>query len=131
MYPFEQYHRYQRAVEEIRLLKNEADSIISFGLKAVELLRNALDLLDLTINLNLQQLGERYLLEKKLESAQIWLHEQDNQLRSIHDTTTQSSIEEDNEVIEHGIINSIGDVNDTPWEIGNQNPNNPNNPNKS
>ena len=73
----------------------------------------------------------RYLLEKKLESAQIWLHDQDNQLRSIRDTNTQSSIEEDNEVIEHGIINSIGDVNDTPWEIGNQNPNNPNNPNKS
>ncbi|KAG2214876.1 hypothetical protein INT45_006345 [Circinella minor] len=112
IYPFEQYHRYQRAVEELKMLKKEADSVVAFGREAVKLLENALAFLNEKTDANLQELGEKVYLREKLENIEVWLYDQCNQLSDVREinNATHMSVEND-ENIEHGIMNMIRDDN--------------------
>ncbi|KAG2228337.1 hypothetical protein INT45_011129 [Circinella minor] len=94
IYPFDQYHNYQRADEEFRILKvNEAKSVLDFGARAVHLLKSALNL--------------------KLDDTEEWWYTQFQMLSNfLTDSELQNSTEEDNDNIEDGIARHDDDFTD-------------------
>ena len=78
----------------------------------VRLLKNALSFLNEKTDASLQELGEIVCLREKLEKIEVWLYDQCNQLSDVReiDNATQTSVEND-ENIEYGIMNMIGDDN--------------------